>query len=97
MPPGGVKQTLATLDEAANSIAYREVGSDQYIYYCSTSSKKLRRRHINTSSEVELEWPIASMECDGVALHWDNVRDVLIFTYKQNGLVGFAEHLDPSL
>lgn len=95
MVPGGSMASWV-LDQAALSFAYRRNGGDEYIYYCASSNKQIRRRHINTGTEVALSWPVPSVACTDGAMKWSNTRGSVIFVYTQNKLTGFAEYLDPN-
>lgn len=94
MIPGGNMLYINT-DQPVHAFAYRRNASDEYIYYCSNTTRQIRRRHINSGTEIALSWPITSIKCDMGSMHWSTTRNSLIFVYEQNGLNGIAEYLDP--
>ncbi|MBY0316613.1 MAG: hypothetical protein K2Q26_13905 [Bdellovibrionales bacterium] len=96
MVPGGVMQASWTVSEPVIAFAHRRYAGDEYIYYCSNSSRQIRRKNMNSGVEVALPWPIAAVKCVEGSMHWDNNRGSLVFLYEQNGLHGFAEYLDPA-
>jgi hypothetical protein len=87
-----------------SSIAYREQGGTEYLYYCripanaappNASEYKLYVRNMTTNVQTQLPWPIASVQCRGTSLLWDATRNSLIFPYQRNGLWGVAEYVNP--
>ena len=95
MVPLGVMQRWS-VSEPIRAFTYRRHAGNEYIYYCSNNSGRLRRKNMTSGVEVALSWPISAIQCVAGALHWDNNRNSVMFIYEQNGIRGFAEYLDPA-
>lgn len=92
--PGGTLNLFTTLASSAKSFSYRLNGSTQYIYYCSAAGN-LVRRNVTAATEVTFSWPVTGMICEGNALFYRASTQSVVFAYRFNGLMGFAEYLDP--
>jgi hypothetical protein len=92
MVPGGNMTVITTLSESPQAMTYRRSGVNEYIYFCASSSGKIRRKHVQSGTEIELPWPVASMRCDGYSLA--PTPNGVAFIYTTNSLNGFAEILD---
>jgi hypothetical protein len=92
---GGNVGILVTLPSVPSSFAYRRTGGSpaEYVYYCSTTDGKLHKNDLTT--DTALAWPITSLQCAGRRLIYNSSTNSLIFIYKQNGLMGIAEYLNP--
>ncbi|MNJ98591.1 IPT/TIG domain protein [compost metagenome] len=98
--PGGNMATLVTLQQNATSVARASHNGREYVFYCSESSKQLRRVDITNPAmpvEAALPWEIPSWQCYGRSLNYNVGADGprLLFQLEQNGLFGIAEYLDP--
>lgn len=98
--PGGVMNTLVTLQQDAFNLARASYNGREYLFYCSEQTKQLRRVDITnpaTPVETEMPWEISSYQCYGRSLIYDVGPDGprLLFQLSQNGLYGIGEYLDP--
>ena len=98
--PGGnittLKTTAAgTTTEGVQAFAYQLKSGHDIIYYCSSSSRVLRKADVQAGTDVALTWPIASLRCSGYSMVYDSTRQSVIFSYTQNGLQGIAEYVNP--
>jgi hypothetical protein len=103
LPPGGLVSTLVSTEENVGAFAYRRdnngtpgvTGDDtEYIYYCDTD-KRIRKRVVGNPSDDILGWPIPGLDCVGRTMLWNESRGSIIFIYRQNGLYGIAEYINP--
>ena len=92
---GGTLEVFATLPSGPKGFTYRLKGTDEYIYYCSVTDSRLHRYHKQTSTDVALSWPVPGMACVGSALFYRSSTQGIVFSYQQNGMMGFAEYFDP--
>ena len=95
--PGGVMQTLVTLEEDATSFTPAHHNGRDYIFYCSSESGRLRRVDVTNPYapvEEELSWPVQSWKCTGKNLVYDVSTGTprLIFQVELLGLHGVAYH-----
>lgn len=95
MVPGSTMQSY-TMSHGIRGFTYRREGATEYIYYCSNTTGEIRRRNLNTSVETALSWPVSSITCETGSMEWNAARGSVIFIYRQNGLMGLAEYLDPT-
>ncbi|MBX2989349.1 MAG: hypothetical protein KF802_15785 [Bdellovibrionaceae bacterium] len=88
-----------TFDDNATAVAYREDANQKAVYYCAAATNTLRKvvldNDLNRVSDTALSWPIPSISCQKYSMQWDAARNSVVFIYKQNGLMGIAEYLDP--
>lgn len=92
---GGTLTTFVTLPSGPRSFAYRLHNTNEYIYYCSVGDNRIHRYFVQGSTDTALSWPIAGMSCTGSAMFYHESTQSVTFSYQQNGLMGFAEYLDP--
>lgn len=97
--PAGNVQKLTQLQYPAGSYSYRRHASGEYIYYCpfgTTASEvgRLRRRHVDTNTEVALPWPVAQMVCTGESMYFNSTRNSVTFGYQLGNQFGIAEYVD---
>ena len=99
--PGGTMQTYFSITGTIKGMALNKGSSPthEYFYYCDNSvypSKIKKVDMINSpTAPVALAWPITSVVCDGNNMVYSASRNSLIFIYKQNGLYGVIEYLNP--
>lgn len=91
---GGTTSAYETLNNFIHAYDHYKSGADEFVFYCSTTGN-LYKRNIATNVETFLPMPISSMKCDSGSIFYSSIRDSLIFAYKQNGLYGIAEYLNP--
>lgn len=88
--PGGTKETLVSgLPRTIISFAFNDV--TQTLYYCGDDGR-VYKKVLSTGAHSALDWPMTSMSCTGASMVFDEVRNVLVFPFTQNGLFGVAEH-----
>lgn len=94
---GGVKQTLVSLARNKNAFYYRRNAdlSVNILYYCGIDGRLYKYDFNSVAKDVALFWPMNSMICSGNSLVYDANRNSLIFPFKQNGLSGVAEYVNP--
>lgn len=95
LKPGGTMATLTTVSHGIRAFTYRKKGTEEFVYYCSHTTGRLRRKNVTTNTEVELNWPVTSMTCREATMTWDDTKKGVTFIYEQNGLYGFAMYFDP--
>jgi len=91
---GGNMNNLVGLPRGVSSYVYRRDGATEIAYYC--SGGRLYKYQITApAGETALSWPVASIQCQGPNLIYNSTRNSLIFPFKQNGLNGIVEYLNP--
>jgi len=95
LTPGGTMQSFNTT-QGINAIAYRDAGSEEYLYYCSSSSGQIRKYNLTTSTDTAMTWPVSSITCQRSTMEWNDALGGLVFIYKQDGslLSGLALYHD---
>jgi hypothetical protein len=95
LTPGGTMQSFTTT-QGINAIAYRDAGSAEYLYYCSSSSGQIRKYNLTTSTDTAMTWPVSSIKCQRSTMEWNDTLGGLVFIYKQDGslLSGLALYHD---
>ncbi len=109
LDPGGLITQLVTLPRTVVSFAFHDDndgGKHQWVYYCGTTGR-LYKYNVGTEDggvETALDWPISNLSCvgytysnymHGTSLTYDSNRQSLVFPYKENGLYGVAEYVNP--
>ncbi|MGZ3697811.1 MAG: hypothetical protein ACXWP5_06800, partial [Bdellovibrionota bacterium] len=104
----GTVTQLVVLPRGFDSFTYNDPsdgGNHRWVYYC--SSGRLYKYNVGSAGggETALTWPIAAMSCVGSmanptalqnnALWYDTNRQTVVFPYKENGLYGVAEYINP--
>ena len=83
--------TLVTLPRAILSATVTKNANNQNVnYYCSTTSR-IYKYNIATSTDTKLAWPGTSYSCTGVTIKYQSSRGSVVFPYTKDGLTGFAE------
>lgn len=96
MIPGGTMTNLVTLPSAIRALVYRKLANnDEILYYCSATDGKIHKYNLTTSSNTVLAWPTTTVSCQAHNMVYSATRNSLIFIYKQNGLSGVAEYMNP--
>jgi hypothetical protein len=99
MIPGGNLVDIVNLPANAYNLTIKHNATENYIYYCSGTDRKLHRYNVNDANPATADytyaWPIPKMECSGRSLIYSPSRGSLIFSYELNGLWGVAEYLSP--
>ncbi|UYL09303.1 Ig-like domain-containing protein [Bdellovibrio sp. SKB1291214] len=91
----GTMGTLFTAPRAFSRFAVKRSTdlSSNYVYTC--ASGILYKYDLNNSgAESVIALPNTTFTCES-ALHYDSYRNTLLFIYKQNGLKGVAEVVNP--
>ena len=78
---------------ALTSFAYRRSGATEFIYYCGINDGRIYKHTVGqaASTDSALNWPMASMRCQGNGMVYDVNRQRIIFPFTANGLSGVAE------
>lgn len=85
---------FTTLNNPAKSFTYYDAGANEFIFYCGQDGN-LYKRNVTTASETALVIATPGITCVGLNLHYDPVRDTLIFIFEEGGLQGIGEYLSP--
>jgi hypothetical protein len=95
LTPGGTMQSFTTT-QGIMAIAYRDAGSAEYLYYCSSASGQIRKYNLTTSTDTAMTWPVSSIKCQKSTMEWNDTLGGLVFIYKQDGspLAGLALYHD---
>lgn len=91
---GGTVNLFETMANGFIAYEHYKNGADEFVFYCSTSGN-LYKRNVATNVETQLTMPISSIKCDSGSMFYHTGRSSLIFAYRQNGLYGIAEYLNP--
>jgi large repetitive protein len=95
--PGGSITTYITGLSVAGMAYNRIDAANEMFYICRTNGVMQKIPVVNgvAGTPVNLNWPIASMTCTGRSLIYSQSRASLVFAFKQNGMYGIAEYIDP--
>lgn len=89
----GKNVEIHTMPHSFLNFAYRRDGTDEVIYYCNSSTKRIHKQVLGGGNST-LTWPLTSLNCSGLSMVFDENRQVLIFLFESNGLMGIAETSD---
>ncbi len=58
LPPGGNMQLVTSLVARPWGFTYKRSGANEYIYYCADGQFAIRRKHLQSGTDVALSWPV---------------------------------------